>query len=101
MTGVTESIIKLLLDKELRHDFGANAAKFAKSHFDIELVAAQWEKLIVLQSDYDGFGEISDSFLWQDFKWAREVNRRLKRFPLFKRMPSLIKYEAMAKQLIR
>lgn len=96
-----KKIINLLLDNELNNYMGNNAEKFVRNEFDIYKLCCEWFDLVEnIVENKEVKPEFKTSNYYNDMKFIREINRRVKKIKIFNRFPSLIEYNYYLKKII-
>lgn len=87
---LSNKIIKLLNDRSKNLEMGQKGKEFVKNNFDIDIIAQQWKE--VLQEVDDNINvrvKLNNDNYMNHLKWLRELNRLLKKIPMFKNLPSI------------
>jgi glycosyltransferase involved in cell wall biosynthesis len=86
------AITRLLTNHNFNNTIGTNGYHFVRKHFSIEKVVQQWLKLIDDVKRNEPLVVVDTySFSFNQFKWLREINRKIQYNGL--NTPSLLMYE--------
>lgn len=95
-------IVKLLLDAGLAHEYGMAGRRFVLDNFAIEQICEQWYVLLSQAVQDEPIAISYQAANWyNDLKWLREINRRLRRLPIFSWLPPIIWYRQIAGKIKR
>ena len=90
-------VVELLENDQLNMTFGLSGKQHVQNNFTIEKICEQWYKLFrevekneIVQVTYK-----ADNW-YNNLKWLREINRRIKKIPFLSWAPSLLWYEQIA-----
>ena len=76
--NIYKYIIKLLKDKTKNQRYGENAIQFARKNFQPEIIIKQWYELLQ-RLDTDEIYIKPNNYYFNDFKWLRVMNRRIRK----------------------
>lgn len=89
-----ENIVALLNNKELRENIGKNGNEFVKNKFSLDTIVNEWYNLLLdVYNDVKPNQNLQCENMWNNKKWIREANRRVKK--IFPFMPSVLWYESL------
>lgn len=94
------NIVTLLKNKELRENIGENGNEFVKNKFNLDDIVNQWYNLLLdVYNDVEPNRNLQCENMWNNKKWLREINRRVKK--IFSFMPSVLWYESLPGKIKR
>ncbi len=88
-----EYLVRLLNDDERNSEMGEKANRFVKDTFDIYVICEKWYGLFTdILSGVANKIDYEATNWFNDFKWLREINRRIKSVRILYWLPSLLWY---------
>ena len=86
------NVVRLLSEKQLNQEMGNYGCEWVRDKFSLEKVLDKWYQIICdVYNDVPAIIEYNYDNLWNNHKWIREINRRIRK--IFKFMPSVLWYE--------
>lgn len=87
------SIVELLKNKALNKSMGQYGKRYVTSKFDIYSICDEWRKcLYEIKDDKKPCINLKTSNYLCDLKWLREINRLIKKVPIFNKLPAVAEY---------
>lgn len=100
--GLSKSIIDLACKKDVNKKYGENGKWYVKSKFDIKEICLSWIDMfnnIIEEKPVDQ--HLQTEYYFNNFKWLRELNRRMKKIPILRNSPSITDYESKIKAILK
>lgn len=90
---LVESISNILTDNNLSISMGVSARKYVEDKFDIRDICYEWKKVLYqVKNNEESLMDTKTNNYECDLKWLRELNRRIKKLKILKRLPAILEY---------
>lgn len=90
---MVNQIVNLLNNNEECDTKGKYAVEYVNSKFDINNISYNWKVMLQEIINNKDAVEMNETINYEcDYKWIREINRKIKTIRLFKGLPALLEY---------
>lgn len=101
-SGLVNAIVKILNDDEMSDKMGNYGSIYVRRKFSFPTILTEWHKVLIdVYNNKKNINKLEFNYPLNQAKVIREVNRKIKKLSGLSRLPSLLEYDYVLREIYR